>query len=73
MPTWSLRLILTSSDAVALAASLATETEVISSDSKIDIRLCEGSAADLRAMWNTRMRSLQAADSVLATLASYDS
>ena len=50
-------------------ASLASETEVLSnSDGTYSIILDEENARNLRAFWNTRMRSLEAASSVLSII-----
>ena len=51
-----------------LVASLATEAEIEASNTEQNVVLlnfCEDSAADLRAIWNTRIRSLIASYNVL--------
>ena len=51
--------------------SLATETESESfEDNAFCFRLNEANAKDLRAMWNTRIRGLIAADEILQAIES---
>ena len=55
----------------SLMASLSAEVEVTGPDDygAYSITLNESKARNLRAFWNTRMRSLEAASSVLSHLA----
>lgn len=73
MAAWSLSCELKSSQPEHLAAAMVTECEMELSPDSVSFSLKEARAKDLRAMWNTRMRSLMAADSVLALLARKDS
>jgi hypothetical protein len=69
VPMWQLNLRIASrnlEDTRALAASLATDCEVVwQGDSSFSFHLEEGACKDLRAMWNTRLRGLIATDNVL--------
>ncbi len=73
MAAWSLDCNLVSLYPSHLAAAMATECEISISDDSIGFTLTESRAKDLRAMWNTRMRSLIAADSVLQVISRKDS
>lgn len=53
----------------ALQESLASEAETISiDDQQFSFNLHEANAKDLRAMWNTRIRGLIAADEILKVI-----
>ena len=53
----------------ALQESLASEAETISIyDQQFSFNLHEANAKDLRAMWNTRIRGLIAADEILKVI-----
>ena len=65
---WSIRLEVDSPYAKSLAASLATEHEVEISGNELTLKLVESRARDLRAMWNTRMRSLVIAHRVIEVM-----
>ena len=59
------------SDIQAMRGSLISETESRSSDEHtFSFRLDEANAKDLRAMWNTRIRGLIAADEILQAIES---
>ena len=59
------------SDIQAMRDSLISETESESSeDNTFSFRLNEANAKDLRAMWNTRIRGLIAADEILQAIES---
>ena len=56
-------------DARAMRDSLISETDSFSIDDKrFSFRLDEANAKDLRAMWNTRIRGLIAADEILQAI-----
>lgn len=66
---WRAELVVRHKNGDSLMASLASETEVLSnSDGTYSIVLDEENARNLRAFWNTRMRSLEAASSVLSII-----
>lgn len=65
---WSIRLEVDSPHAKSLAASLATEHDVSVSESLMTLKLEESRAKDLRAMWNTRLRSLVIARNVIEVM-----
>lgn len=67
---WQLHLTVKSPDFIALAASLASEEKVIIEDNSLSFTLSEPRAKDLRAMWNTRVRSLIIANNVLEVMSS---
>ena len=67
---WQLHLTVESPDVIALAASLASEEKVFIEDNSLSFRLSEPRAKDLRAMWNTRVRSLIIANNVLEVMSS---
>ena len=73
MSDWKLLAEICSTNAVAMAASMASESETEIIDERLIFRLKEEAANDLRAMWNTRMRSLQAVESVLLVIEGQDS
>lgn len=53
----------------ALQDSMASESETRSiDDQQFSFNLHEGTAKDLRAMWNTRIRGLMAADEILKVI-----
>ena len=59
------------SDIQAMRDSLVSETESESyEDNTFSFRLNEANAKDLRAMWNTRIRGLIAADEILQAIES---
>jgi len=59
------------SDSLAVRYSLISETESQASDDHtFSFRLDEANAKDLRAMWNTRIRGLIAADEILQAIES---
>ena len=69
--SWSAILLIESNPESPLMASLATEVEIEilpNNPNKAALSFCEGSAADLRAIWNTRLRSLIASFNVLQVL-----
>ena len=69
--SWSAILLIESDRKSPLMASLATEAEIEiipNNPDKVRLTFCEGSAADLRAIWNTRLRSLIASLNVLQVL-----
>ena len=58
-------------DIQAMRDSLVSETESESVDeNSFSFQLHEGNAKDLRAMWNTRIRGLIAADEILQAIES---
>lgn len=65
---WKVRLLVDSSDAEALASSLASEEDVNFSNSSFSFTLSESRAKDARAMWNTRMRSVIVSYNVLKVM-----
>ncbi len=65
---WSIRLKVDSPYAKSLASSLATEHDVEFSGNELILELMEPRARDLRAMWNTRMRSLVIAHRVVEVM-----
>jgi len=67
---WQLHLAVKSPDVIALAASLASEEKVVIEDDSLSFTLSESRAKDLRAMWNTRVRSLIIANNVLEVMSS---
>jgi hypothetical protein len=67
---WQLHLTVKSPDVIALAASLASEEKVVIKDNSLSFTLSEARAKDLRAMWNTRVRSLIIANNVLEVMSS---
>ena len=73
MPSWSVQVSLTSSDVTALQASLSTEIDSILEEGKLGFSITENNPADLRAMWNTRMRGIEASESVINLLKGHNS
>jgi len=69
---FSLVCTITHADAINIQAmrdSLISETESEShDDNSFSFRLSEANAKDLRAMWNTRIRGLIAADEILQAI-----
>lgn len=65
---WTARLRVDSPYVVALAASLSTEQEIQVDGHFLNMNLAESRAKDLRAIWNTRMRSLIIAESVIKVM-----
>tara|TARA_B100000614_G_scaffold75887_1_gene67785 strand:- start:1075 stop:1341 length:267 start_codon:yes stop_codon:yes gene_type:complete len=58
-------------DVQAMRDSLISETDSFSiDDTRFSFRLDEANAKDLRAMWNTRIRGLIAADEILQAIES---
>jgi hypothetical protein len=62
---WAIRLRVDSPHANSLAASLSTEQEVSIDGDSFTMDLQEPRARDIRAIWNTRMRSLVIARRVI--------
>jgi len=73
MPSWSVQVFLTSTDVTALQASLSTEIYSNLEEGKLSFSITEKNPADLRAMWNTRMRGIEASESVINLLKGYNS
>jgi hypothetical protein len=67
---WQLHLTVNSPEVIALAASLASEEKVVVNGDSLSFTLSEPRAKDLRAMWNTRVRSLIIARNVLDVMSS---
>jgi hypothetical protein len=67
---WQLHLSVKSPEVIALAASLASEEKVTGQGDSLSFTLAEPRAKDLRAMWNTRVRSLIIAHNVLEVMSS---
>jgi hypothetical protein len=67
---WQLHLSVKSPEVIALAASLASEEKVTVKGDSLSFTLAEPRAKDLRAMWNTRVRSLIIAHNVLEVMSS---
>ena len=65
---WSIRLKVDSPYAKSLASSLATEHDVEINGNELTLELMEPRARDLRAMWNTRMRSLVIANRLIEVM-----
>ena len=65
---WTARLRVDSPYVVALAASLSTEQKIQVEGHFLNMNLTESRAKDLRAIWNTRMRSLIIAESVIKVM-----
>lgn len=67
--SWFAELIVNHEKAESLLASLASESSVKKNhDNSFSISLEEENARNLRAFWNTRMRSIEAAESILSSL-----
>lgn len=73
MPSWSVQVSLASSDVTALQASLSTEIDSNLEEEKLSFSITENNPADLRAMWNTRMRGIEASESVINLLKGHNS
>lgn len=67
---WQLHLTVKSPEVIALAASLASEEIVAIKGDSLSFTLSEPRAKDLRAMWNTRVRSLIIAHNLLDVMSS---
>ncbi len=65
---WTIRLRVDSPHANSLAASLSTEQEVSLDGESLIMNLQEPRARDIRAIWNTRMRSLVIARRVIEVM-----
>ena len=68
MTSWNLVVQIDSLNVESLAASMHGEIEPAISGDKLSFSLNENAANDLRAMWNTRMRSVEAVESVMSIL-----
>ena len=67
--SWFAELIVKHEKAESILASLASESPVEKNhDNSFSISLEEENARNLRAFWNTRMRSIEAAESILSSL-----
>lgn len=73
MPSWLVQVSLDSADVTALQASLSTEIDTNLNDGKLSFIIAEKNPADLRAMWNTRMRGIEASESVINFLKGHNS
>ena len=73
MPSWLVQVSLDSADATALQGSLSTEIDSNLKDGKLSFIIAEKNPADLRAMWNTRMRGIEASESVITFLKGHNS
>lgn len=69
-PAWRAELIVSHPHVKSLMASLVGEedVEMILNSDGLKISLSESSARNLRAFWNTRLRSLQVASGILDTI-----
>jgi len=65
LTSWRLNSKIVSNDAGALAASMHGEIEYSLDGEKLHFTLQENAANDMRAMWNTRMRSIVSVEAVL--------
>ena len=65
---WTIRLKVDSPLVASLASALSTEEDVAVSDSILNMTLSENRASDLRAIWNTRLRSLVMAEKVIGVV-----
>ena len=68
MTSWNLVVQIHSLNVDSLAASMHGEIEPTISGDKLSFSLNENAANDLRSMWNTRMRSVEAVESVMSIL-----
>ena len=68
MTSWNLVVQIHSLNVESLAASMYGEIEPTISEDTLSFSLNEKAANDLRAMWNTRMRSVEAVESVMSIL-----
>mgnify|MGYP006142267679 CR=1 FL=1 len=73
MPSWLVQVSLESTDVTALQASLSTEIDSNLKEGKLSFNITEKNPADLRAMWNTRMRGIEASESVINLLKGHNS
>ncbi|MDC0056217.1 hypothetical protein OAJ94_04110 [Deltaproteobacteria bacterium] len=73
MPSWLVQVSLSSTDVTALQASLSTEIDSNLDEGKLSFNITEKTPADLRAMWNTRMRGIEASESVIILLKGHNS
>ena len=73
MPSWLVQVSLESTDVTALQASLSTEIDSNVKEGKLSFFIAEKIPADLRAMWNTRMRGIEASESVINLLKGHNS
>ena len=73
IPSWSVQVSLESTDSIALQASLSTEINSNLEEEKLIFSITEKNPADLRAMWNTRMRGIEASESVINLLKGHNS
>ncbi len=62
---WSARITIKSRNCEALSSSLATEEDVQVTSESISFTLIESRAKDLRAMLNTRLRSLAVCEEIV--------
>ena len=65
---WKILLRIESKHAQVYASSLTPEETVMVSDQTAEIFLQEPRAKDLRAMWNTRLRSLVVSQAVIEVM-----
>ena len=65
MTSWQLNSTIISRDVDALAASMHGEIEYSHNGDKLHFSMVEHAANDMRAMWNTRMRSIVSVEAVL--------
>lgn len=63
--SWSAKITIETPNPPALASSLITEEIVSTSESLIQFSLTESRAKDLRAMLNTRLRSLSVCEEIV--------
>ena len=73
MPSWLVQVSLESTDVTALQASLSTEIDSNLKEGKLSFNITEKNPADLRAMWNTRMRGIEASESAINLLKGHNS
>ena len=62
---WSAIITITSRNCEALSSALATEEDVQISNGSMNFKLTESRAKDLRAMLNTRLRSLAVCEEIV--------
>ena len=65
LTSWQLISKIVSRDVNSLAASMHGEVECTLNGDSLSFTLLENAANDMRAMWNTRMRSIVSVESVL--------
>ncbi len=71
MSNWKIKLDICSKDissTKSLSDALATDCEVLWNNDSFSVEIIEAKAKDLRAMWNTRMRSLVIARKVIEVM-----